>query len=342
MRPGDSNGFARAVFGVRLEHVSKRKPNRLSATLMSMNRIWPWLAAIVFLLVIGGAYLISVTPFQVDQEAAVRKLVENFGSQLEDVSLMAPADQLEAAMQANYTPYVAPELLVTWLQDPVNAPGRLTSSPWPDRIEVRSITKESDTRYVVEGDIVEVTNEGGGIGEEPSETARRAVSISAEKRSADWLITSLIMHAYAGDGQWLLSSSNGQDIQFMYPVKLPTTYISAQQWPPVVERTVGGYSCNPGPVTAADGPLQTVERRTIGDREYCVTSRGEGTADGTVMAYEYAFAFGDASYRIFFQLRFLQCLNYEGTEQQACVNEQENYNLDAVIDRIAQSIQVGK
>jgi len=307
-----------------------------------MNRFWPWLAAIVLLLVIGGAYLISVTPFQVDQEAAVRRVVEDFGSQLKDVSLLAPSADVEAAMRANYSPYVLDVLVQEWAIDPANAPGRLTSSPWPDRIDIRTMTKETDTRYRVEGDIVEVTNEGGGINEEPTEALRRPVTIIVEHLEDGWRITELLMTPAPNEGQWLRSSANAQNISFMYPVELPTTYIQAAQWPPVVERVVNQYSCNPGPITAADGPMQTVEKRTIGDREYCVTSRAQGTAEGDVRAYEYAFAFGDATYRLFFQLRYPQCLNIEGPQQQACVSEQENYYLDAVIDRIAQSIQMGK
>lgn len=309
---------------------------------ISMTRFWPWLAAIVLLLVIGGAYLISVTPFQADQEAAVRRLVEDFGQQLKDVSLLAPSADVAAAMQANYSPYVLDVLIQEWVIDPMNAPGRLTSSPWPDSIDIRTVTKETDTRYRVEGDIVEVTNEGGGIGEEPTETLRRPVTITAEHLEGGWRITEFIMAAAANEGQWLRSSANAQNISFMYPVELPTTYVQAAQWPPVVERVVNRYSCNPGPITATDGPMQTVERRTIGDREYCVTSRAQETPEGIVRAYEYVFAFGDATYRLFFQLRYPQCLNIEGAAQQSCISEQENYNLDAVIDRIAQSIQMGK
>jgi hypothetical protein len=306
---------------------------------MRMNRIWPWLAVLVLLLVIGGAYLISVTPFKADQEAAVRGVVEDFGAQLRDVSLMAPKEDAASEMQANYSPYVAAELLVQWENDPASAPGRLTSSPWPDRIDIRTVKKESDTRYRVEGDIVEVTNEGGGIGESPTEAARRPVTITAERRGGKWLITAFSMGAYAGDGQWLLSSPNSQGVSFMYPMEMPTTYISAVEWPPLVERTVNEYSCTPGPITAADGPLKTQERRVFGDREYCVTWSDEGAAGSTYRAYEYAFEFGEDTYRVVFQLRYPQCLNYEEPQQSACMSEQENYNLDAVIDRIAQSIR---
>lgn len=310
--------------------------------MVPMTRFWLWLAALVLFLVLAGAYLISVTPFQVDQEAAVRRTVEEFGQQLKDVSLLAPAEDLAIALQANYSPYVVESLINVWLSDPMRAPGRLTSSPWPERIDIRTITKESDTRFRVEGDIVEVTNEGGGIGEPPTEALRRPISITVELMSGDWKIIQFSMAPAPNEGQWLRSQPNAQEITFMYPIELPTTYIQAAQWPPVVEKVANQYSCNPRPITAADGPLQTVEKRTIGDREYCVTSRAQGTAEGDVRANEYAFAFGDTTYRLFFQLRYPQCLNLEGPQQQACISEQENYNLDAVIDRIAQSIRVGK
>jgi hypothetical protein len=304
-----------------------------------MNRIWPWLAALVILLVIGGAYLISVTPFRADQEQVVRRVVDEFGLQLKDVSLMAPKEDVADAMNDNYGAFVVPELLAEWENDPLNAPGRLTSSPWPERIEIRAIQKESDTRYVVEGDIVEVTNEGGGTGEEPTEAARRPIVLGVERRGGEWKIVMVKIEPYAGDGQWLLSSPNSQGVRFMYPLELPTTYISAVEWPPLVERTVNEYSCTPGPITDADGPLKTQERRVIGDREYCVTSSAEGAAGSTYRAYEYAFQFGNATYRVVFQLRYPQCLNYDEPQRGACTREQANYDVDALIDRIAQSIQ---
>lgn len=307
---------------------------------MLMNRIWPWLAGLVILLVIGGAYLISVTPFQVDQEAAVRKLVANFGAQLKDVSLLAPKEDVAEAMQMNYSPYVTPELLVRWENNPLNAPGRLTSSPWPDRIEITSIAKESDSRYHVEGTIIEVTSEGGGIDEVPTVAVRRPVTIAAERRGGDWVISELALGVYPGDGEWVLSSPVARGLQFMYPQELPTRHISAQEWPPLVELVANPYACEEGPITAADGPLKTAQKRMVGDREYCVISSAEGAAGSTYRQFDYMTAQGDFVARVVFTLRYPQCMNYDEPERSVCASEQSSFDIDGVVDRITSSIRM--
>lgn len=306
-----------------------------------MNRIWPWLAGLVLLLVIGGAYLISVTPFKADQEKAVRRVIEGFGQQLKEVSLSASREDVASAMQASYAPYVVPGLLTRWENDPMNAPGRLTSSPWPERIEIRSITEESDTRYAVEGDIVEVTSEAGGIGEQPSEAVRRPVSMTVEKNGS-WRITGLILHAYPGDGDWVYSEPDARGIQFKYPKTLPTTYISTSQegWPPQVTLAAGEYSC------------AKQDEHIVGDRALCVVKTSEGAAGSTYTTYEYIASQGDpirellasngAGFlaRVKFTLRFPQCMNYDEPQQSACTAEQGSFDIDGLADRILSSIRM--
>lgn len=74
-----------------------------------------------------------------EDKSAVTSLVEQFGQKLQMVSLLAPADTVRQVMQEQYSAYVTPDLLAKWQSDPQNAPGRLTSSPWPDRIEISSL-----------------------------------------------------------------------------------------------------------------------------------------------------------------------------------------------------------
>lgn len=293
-----------------------------------MNQLWTWLSVLVLLLVIGGAYLISMTPFEVDQEAAVRSLVEEFGEELEDVSLLGPKEGVAAEMQARYGKYVSTELLLSWMNDPARAPGRLTSSPWPDGIEIATIAKESDTRFAVEGEIVEVTNEGGGVGETPTEAIRRPISLIVEKTGEGWRITSLTLSAYPGDGDWKLSEPDARGIQFMYPEKLPTTYISAQTWPPAVQLEAGEYSC------------AEQDEVYIGDRSLCVVRTSEGAAGSTYTAYEYITGQGDFLARVKFTLRFPQCMNYNEPEQGACAREQANFDVNGLADRILSSIRM--
>ncbi|HOQ09731.1 MAG TPA: copper amine oxidase N-terminal domain-containing protein, partial [Syntrophomonadaceae bacterium] len=71
-----------------------------------------------------------------NEQAVVSKLVADFGQRLKNVSLLAPDDVVTKSIKENYAEYVSPELLAQWQKDPANAPGRLTSSPWPERIDI--------------------------------------------------------------------------------------------------------------------------------------------------------------------------------------------------------------
>jgi hypothetical protein len=117
-------------------------------------------------------------------EIAVRDLVTEFGAHLKNVPLAADPQMLKEIIRTEYAPYVTPELLAKWQAYPQTAPGRLTSSPWPERIDITSVT-DSGVQYVVKGTIVLMTSEevahGGVAGTEP-------VTIALEKRNGTWLI----------------------------------------------------------------------------------------------------------------------------------------------------------
>ena len=126
-------------------------------------------------------------------EKAVASLVEGFGSKLQTVSLLAPKDILEKSMQENYSDFVSQELLAKWINDPLNAPGRLTSSPWPDRIEILTIEKSAKYEYEVKGKIIEVTSTekaSGGI------AAKRPITLIVRKINDRWLIDDVTLGAY--------------------------------------------------------------------------------------------------------------------------------------------------
>ena len=83
--------------------------------------------------------------------------MEKFGSVLQKVSLLGPKEELEKSMK-EYGDVVSSGLLEQWLTDPLNAPGRLTSSPWPDRIDIKTTEKLSDNSYELNGEVIEITN----------------------------------------------------------------------------------------------------------------------------------------------------------------------------------------
>lgn len=129
----------------------------------------------------------------IKNEQEVKNLVKEFGSRLKSVSLLAPKEDLEKSMQENYGYLVDQELRNEWLEDPSNAPGRLTSSPWPDRIEISDVSKTSDDTFEVKGDIIEITSvemKNGGV------AAKRPITLLVKKVDNEWLIVQVTLSPY--------------------------------------------------------------------------------------------------------------------------------------------------
>ena len=123
-------------------------------------------------------------------ETAVQELVTQFGGKLQMVSLLAPEDVLRESLDENYGGLVSPALLEKWMEEPTAAPGRLVSSPWPDRIEIAGATKISDEEYEVEGHIIEVTSvekEGGGV------AAKKPITLTVIKIEGKWVIDKVVL-----------------------------------------------------------------------------------------------------------------------------------------------------
>ncbi|HAS92191.1 MAG TPA: hypothetical protein DCS12_08165, partial [Clostridiales bacterium] len=92
-----------------------------------------------------------------EEEILIRNLVKDFGGNLKMVSLLATEDMVKESIKEYYGKFVSQELLEKWLSDPAKALGRTTSSPWPERIDIISVERLSDTEYKVKGNIIEVT-----------------------------------------------------------------------------------------------------------------------------------------------------------------------------------------
>jgi hypothetical protein len=143
------------------------------------------LSSLMLIAFVMAACSHSTPTASVDEKARVTAVVESFGKKLASVSLLAPT--VAADIRAQYADYIAPALLDQWAGDPTQAPGRLTSSPWPERIELISITRVSAGEYAVTGSIIEVTsvevNTGGAAAEIP-------VQLTVQKDAqGHWLIT---------------------------------------------------------------------------------------------------------------------------------------------------------
>lgn len=151
-----------------------------------------------------------------NEKKAVTGLVEDFGRKLQMVSLLSPKDLAVKSMQENYGGLVSPELLAKWQSDPQNAPGRMVSSPWPDRIEVLSAEKSPEGTYDVKGEIIEITSvekEKGGF------AAKRPISLVVKKIEDRWLIDAVTLGAYEEAGSVVY-----EDTQYGFSFTLPASW----------------------------------------------------------------------------------------------------------------------
>jgi hypothetical protein len=127
------------------------------------------------------------------EKVLIENMVKGFGEKLKMVSLLAPEDMVKDSIKESYGEFVSPTLLEKWLNDPAKAPGRTTSSPWPERIDIISAEKLSDTEYEVKGYIIEVTSvemaEGGIAASRPAKFIIRNID-------GKWLIDDIKLGDY--------------------------------------------------------------------------------------------------------------------------------------------------
>jgi hypothetical protein len=121
----------------------------------------------VLVVAIGlAAYLLTPAPASEPvsngDEAAIRSLVTEFGSKFKNVALLAPDAGEQIARE--YGPYVSEALILGWQDNLEAAPGRQTSSPWPDRLEAVELKPLAVSAtggakaYQVEGNVIEITS----------------------------------------------------------------------------------------------------------------------------------------------------------------------------------------
>lgn len=85
---------------------------------------------------------------------AVRNLVIDFGARMKQVSLLGPDSARARSLRTQFGDMVGPSLLAEWAREPRRAPGRLTSSPWPERIEITALSRKSRRAFFVDGEVV--------------------------------------------------------------------------------------------------------------------------------------------------------------------------------------------
>lgn len=131
----------------------------------------------------GALATVSSNPqVSLEDKESIEAFVDEFGSKLKNVSLLASPKDLAASFE-EYSRFVSPELLSLWKSEPARALGRTVSSPWPESMNVASVSMDKDGAYLVEADVIEVTSASG---KEP--VAIYPVKLRIEKREGNWTI----------------------------------------------------------------------------------------------------------------------------------------------------------
>jgi hypothetical protein len=139
---------------------------------------------LAMLVLFGGLlYALSVfPPATINQDrVAVRAFAQDFGTRFKNVSLLATDAKEQIARE--YAAYASPELIIAWQKNITAAPGRLTSSPWPDHLDVTAVNPAGERTYRVEGNVIELTSASSGP------AASYLVSFVVRKSGTGWLVT---------------------------------------------------------------------------------------------------------------------------------------------------------
>ena len=139
---------------------------------------------VTFGAIIGGGVLFVILlflngGFGPSSESAARAALTHFGTEMQKVSLLSP--DASSTLASTYGDLVASELLAKWQRDPEHAPGRLTSSPYPARIEILSSARQG-TGYVFTARVIMETSSG--------EAGSVPVVVYLTPRGNQWIVTS--------------------------------------------------------------------------------------------------------------------------------------------------------
>jgi len=140
----------------------------------------------------GGS---GVPELTAEEKAQITELIDNFGHELTNVTMIDPENVVAEQIKEHYTPYLTPNLLSKWVFDPSLAMGRTTSSPWPDRIEVDSMEKVDNDRIKVQGYVVWVAS-GGQNGLEVTATVPALFFVKKDFSTGKFLIDDAFSNKY--------------------------------------------------------------------------------------------------------------------------------------------------
>jgi hypothetical protein len=139
---------------------------------------------------------------------------------------------------------------------------------------------------------------------------------------------------------WKTFISADESATFRYPENLLTNYIRPQKWPPkllIIDNA--GFSCEEGGLGINGRPGMTIQKK-INNIVYCIESVSEETAGTVYTDYTYTFLKDSKLVKLSFTLAYPQCENYDNPQKTECEQERQTFDLDTLINRIAESVQL--
>jgi hypothetical protein len=143
-----------------------------------------------------------------------------------------------------------------------------------------------------------------------------------------WLIFTTLQ---TNDSRSNETPQRGDDIEL--------TYVHPVQWPPMLtSEDVTELTCAVGEDQARGYKTEFVEG---GGMQFCRTISTEGAAGSVYYSYSYKFSSGSSTavQNITFGVRMPQCENYDSPEKEQCIEEQKNFNPDAIVARAFRLMQ---
>ncbi|MBU1137119.1 hypothetical protein KKD72_02005 [Patescibacteria group bacterium] len=155
-----------------------------------------------------------------------------------------------------------------------------------------------------------------------------------------WYQPNLISQEQTGEtANWKTFIPTDKGATFQYPENLSTNYIHPQEWPPkllIIDNT--GFSCEQGGLGINGRPGMTIQKK-INNIVYCIDSVSEGTAGTFYTSYTYTFLKDSKLAKLSFTLAYSQCANYNEPQKTECEQERQTFDLDVLINRIAESVR---
>lgn len=215
---------------------------------------------------------VSSTPIAVDNDTAViRQLVEDFGKKLQLVPLLSARESVVDFLETAYGGLANPELIAHWKEHPESAPGRKTSSPWPDHIAINSILPRGEDKNEVSGAIVYLTSEEVLYG---GETSREPIILTVAGHGNDARITN-VESDLTHNLRPTTTYGYGNSFEISYPtekiVESPDCHGTCQLGETIRSFHVNDEVFNPGNKNNFNGANLTINASTSPARGACTS-----------------------------------------------------------------------